>query len=219
MNAENAPEEVWLLDRAAGGDIDAWGALLLLHEERLKSIANFRLDARLRGRIDAADVIQDAFIDATTHRAEFFQQSSQTLFLWLRWIVGNTLLDLHRHHFGAQKRDARREVLSDHRSNADHCPDTTRAALVAQLTSGATGPSTAAGRAELHARLNEALSKMDATDREVLALRHYEQLTSVEAAQVLGIQERAAAKRYTRAIVRLRDILEGAHGSLSELRL
>ncbi|HEX2475697.1 MAG TPA: sigma-70 family RNA polymerase sigma factor, partial [Lacipirellulaceae bacterium] len=75
-----------------------------------------------------------------------------------------------------------------------------------------------AGRAELNARLNQALAKLDATDREVLALRHYEQLTSAEAAQVLGIQERAAAKRYTRALERLRDILADALGSLTELR-
>ena len=91
-------------------------------------------------------------------------------------------------------------------------------ALVAQLTGGATGPATAAGRAEIKARLNEALGKMDATDREVLALRHYEQLTSAEAAQVLGIQERAAAKRYLRALERLREMLSDMPGGLTELR-
>src|SRR5262245_3768548 len=218
MNAEGVAEEALLLHRAAGGDVDAWGALLVLHEERLKSIALFRLDPRLRGRIDAADVMQEAFISATTRRDEFFRQSSQPLFLWLRWMVGNTLLELHHHHFGVQKRDARREISSGRRGNADDGPDTTRTALVAQLTSGATGPATAAGRAELHARLNEALDKMDATDREVLALRHYEQLTSAETAHVLGIQERAAAKRYTRAIERLKEILELAPGGLTGLR-
>jgi RNA polymerase sigma-70 factor (ECF subfamily) len=218
MNAEDAPKESRLLERAAGGDIDAWGALLLLHQERLKSIVAFRLDPRLRGRIDAADVIQEAFIAATARRAEFFQQASQPLFLWLRWMVANTLLELHRHHLGAQMRDARREVWPGRRSNSPDSHEATRDALIAQLTGGATGPATAAGRAELHARLNEALGKMDATDREVLALRHYEQLTSAEAAQVLGIQERAAAKRYTRALERLRDILADALGSLTELR-
>ena len=91
-------------------------------------------------------------------------------------------------------------------------------ALIAQLTAGATGPATAAGRVELLARLNDALAKMDATDREVLALRHYEQLTSAEAAQVLGIQERAAAKRYTRALERLREMLAEAPGGLTEFR-
>ena len=218
MNAESAAEEALLLHHAAGGNVDAWGALLVLHQERLKSILAFRLDPRLRGRIDAADVMQDAFNAATARREEFFQQSAQPLFLWLRWMVGNTLLELHRHHLGVQMRDARREVSSGRCSSRHDNHDTTRSALVAQVTSGATGPSTAAGRAELHARLIAALDSMDATDREVLAIRHYEQLTNAEAAQVLGIQERAAAKRYTRALERLRDILSDTLGSLTDLR-
>ena len=216
INAEDA-EATLLLTRAAGGDNDAWGALLALHQERLLGVVSFRLDPRLRGRIDGADVLQETFIAATARREEFFRQSTQPLFLWLRWMVGNTLLELHRHHLGAQMRDARREVSSAQCSNSDDSYNT-RSALVAQLTGGATGPATAAVRAELHARLNEALAKMDATDREVLALRHYEQLTSSETAQVLGIQERAAAKRYTRALERLREILIEMAGGLTELR-
>ena len=78
----------------------------------------FRLDPRLRGRVDAADVIQEAFIVATARRADFFEQSAQPLFLWLRWIVGNTLLELHRHHLGTQMRDAAREVSSRRRAGA-----------------------------------------------------------------------------------------------------
>src|SRR5262245_15476249 len=147
MNADDAAEEALLLSRAAGGDMDAWGAILARHQERLLNVVSFRLDPRLRGRIDVADVIQDAFIAATNRRAEFFRQSSQSLFLWLRWMVGNTLLELHRHHLGAQMRDARREAFSGRRSNAKDSRDTTRTALIAQLSAGATGPATAAGLA------------------------------------------------------------------------
>jgi RNA polymerase sigma-70 factor (ECF subfamily) len=217
--SEESPHAESLLARAAEGDAAAWGYLLSFHQERLTRIVEFRMDRRLRGRLDAADVVQDAFMAATTRQSEFFGQSSQPLFLWLRWMVGNKLLELHRHHLGAQMRDARREHASGHCYNTDDSHEATHTALVAQLSAGATGPATAAGRAELHARLNDALSKMDATDREVLALRHFEQLTSAEAAQVLGIQERAAAKRYTRALERLRDILADTLGSLTELRL
>ena len=202
--------------RAAGGDVDAWGALLARHQERLQRVASFRLDPRLHGRIDAADVMQEAFVSATQRRADFFQQSTQPLFLWLRWMVGNTLLELHRHHLGAQMRDARRESPAPG-SNGDG-DDSTRDALVAQLTCGMTGPATAAGRADVKERLSEALGKMDANDREVVALRHFEQLTSAEAAQVLGIQERAAAKRYLRALERLREILADMPGGLTGLR-
>src|SRR5688500_18266871 len=99
-DAGDATEAALLLDRAAGGDAGAWGELLVRHQERLRCVADFRLDPRLRGRVDAADVVQEAFAAATARRAEFFAQSAQPLFLWLRWMVGNTLLDLHRHHLG-----------------------------------------------------------------------------------------------------------------------
>jgi RNA polymerase sigma-70 factor (ECF subfamily) len=218
MNTDDAPEAALLLSRAAGGDMDAWGALLAHHQERLLAAVSFRLDPRLRGRIDWADVLQEAFIAATARRAEFFCQATQSLFLWLRWMVGNTLLELHRHHLGAQMRDARREMHTDCLPDGPGRDDDTRAALVERMTGGATGPVTAAARAEVNARLNEALGHMDPVDREVLALRHYEQLTSAETAQVLGIQERAAAKRYTRALERLREILADMPGGLTEMR-
>ena len=217
MDAEDGPGAAALSARAAGGDMDAWGALLARHPERLAGVAAFRLDPRLRGRVDAADVMQEAFVAATARRAEFFRQTAQPLFLWLRWMVGNTLLELHRHHLGAQMRDAGREASSGRHSDGDG-DDGTRLALVAQLTCGVTGPATAAGREDVKARLGEALGRMDATDREVLALRHFEQLTSSEAAQVLGIQERAAAKRYLRALERLREVLSAMPGGLTELR-
>jgi RNA polymerase sigma-70 factor (ECF subfamily) len=214
MNADGGLATTPLLNRAAHGDADAWGALLAQHQGRLAQFIAFRLDPRLRGRIDAADVIQDAFIVATARRADFFGQSAQPLFLWLRWIVGNTLLELHRNHLGAQMRDAGREVPRWRRAGSDD----TRDALIAQLTAGATGPATAAGRAEARTRVNEALAQMRALDREVLALRHFEQLSNAEAAQVLGIQERAARKRYVRALERLREVLSDMPGGLSGLR-
>jgi len=171
----------------------------------------------LQGRVDAADVIQDAFIVATARRADFFGQSAQPLFLWLRWIVGNTLLEVHRHHLGTQMRDAALEVSSRHRSGSGGTDDT-REAIVAQLTAGQTGPATAAGRMEVKARLIDALAQMESIDREVLALRHFEELTNAEAAQVLGIQKLAAAKRYVRALERLREVLADMPGGLTELR-
>jgi RNA polymerase sigma-70 factor (ECF subfamily) len=218
MNASDKPEAALLLDRAAGGDVGAWGALLKCHQARLLEVITFRLDPRLRGRIDASDVMQETFLAATERRDEFFQQSEQPLFLWLRWMVGNTLLVLHRHHLGAQMRDVRREMHSDFVQDESGCNGGTRGALVEQLTGGATGPSTAAARVEIKSRLNEALGQMDLIDREVLALRHYEHLTSSEAAQVLGIQEDAASKRYLRALGRLREILSEMPGGLTGFR-
>jgi RNA polymerase sigma-70 factor (ECF subfamily) len=221
MNVEPPSDEESLLQRAAGGDVDAWGALLAQHAQRLRRVALFRLNPRLRGRIDAADVLQETFVAATERRAEFFAEPGRSLFLWLRWMVANTLLDLHRHHLDAQMRDPRREQPfggGGRDGRGGDSADATRDALAAQLTCGVTGPATAARRGELHARLNEALARMDPIDREVLALRHYEQLTSTETAQVLGIQERAAAKRYGRALERLRELLAEMPGGLTEFR-
>jgi RNA polymerase sigma-70 factor (ECF subfamily) len=173
----------------------------------------FRMDPRLRGRVDAADVVQDAFAEAAAHRDDYFRARAP-LFLWLRGVVSNKLLEMHRHHLGTHMRDAKRELPLE----APRRPDDTAGALCAHLTAGLTRPSVAAARGEVGSRLAAALGGMDPTDREVLALRHFEQLTSAEAAQILGIQERAAAKRYLRALQRLREILSDMPGGLTELR-
>ena len=105
---DGSPETAALIARAARGDGAAWGQLLVAHQERLARVVFFRLNPRLRGRVDPADVMQEALLAATERREEFFAQAEQPLFLWLRWMVGNTLLELHRHHLGAQMRDAKR---------------------------------------------------------------------------------------------------------------
>ena len=211
---EERPATDALLASAAAGDRTAWGALLARHQGRLLRMVAFRMDPRLRGRVDAADVVQEAFAEASEHRTAYFLAPAAPLFLWLRGVVSNKLLEVHRHHLGARMRDARREMPLDARRS----PGETSAALCDHLTAGLTRPSVAAARGEVRTRLAEALAAMDATDREVLALRHFEQLTSAEAAQVLGIQERAASKRYLRALQRLREILSEMPGGLTELR-
>lgn len=193
-----------------------WGARLKDHQERLCRMVAFRLDPRLRARIDAADVVQEAFLEAAAHRQDYLRlEPAVPLFLWLRGVVSNKLLELHRHHLGTRMRDAGREVSL-------HCGgslrDDTSGALAAHLSGQYTRPSMAAAREEVRARLEQALSGMDTMDREVLALRHFEQLSNAEAAQVLGIQERAAAKRYLRALQRLKDILSQMPGGLTEIR-
>ena len=215
LMAESRTENEQLLRLAATGDGAAWGRLLTEHQDRLRRTVEFRLDRRLQGRVDASDVLQEAYLQATAHRSEYFRNPSAPLFLWLRGVVANKLLEVHRHHLGTRMRDAARET-SGHSPAA--APDATSAALIDQLTGGATGPSTAAGRSEIRLRLQEALNSLDVIDREVLALRHFEQLTNGEAAQVLGIKERAAAKRYVRALQRLKDLLSEMPGGLTEVR-
>jgi RNA polymerase sigma-70 factor (ECF subfamily) len=212
--ADESPQSEALLARAAAGDASAWGALLTAHQDKLRRMVEFRMDPRLRGRVDAADILQEAFVEAAEHRMDYFSNLHIPLFLWLRGVVSNKLLEVHRHHLGTHMRDAKRELSLD----APRAADETSAALFAQITAGLTRPSVAAARSEVKTRLADALDAMDATDREVLALRHYEQLSNDEAAQVLGIQERAAAKRYLRALERLKHILAEMPGGLTELR-
>jgi RNA polymerase sigma-70 factor (ECF subfamily) len=165
----------------------------------------FRLDPRLRGRIDSSDVLQEVCLEAWQSLGAYVQQPDTPFFLWLRTVANHKLVDLHRHHLGAQMRDARREVSLDHPGSAG----ATSAALAAQLLGHLTRPSEAAVRAETKLRLQTALNSMDPIDRETLALRHFEQLSVAEAARVLGINEKAAGMRYVRALRRLREILSG----------
>jgi RNA polymerase sigma-70 factor (ECF subfamily) len=216
--ATDPPEMEALLARAAAGDRAAWGAVLNAHQARLARMVAFRLDPRLRGRVDAADVVQDAFVEASAHRADYFRAPSAPLFFWLRGVVANKLLEVHRHHLGTRMRDAKRELPIDAPARGTRPPEGTAAALCEHLTAGLTAPGVAAARGEVKTRLASALDGMDSIDREVLALRHFEQLSNAEAAQVLGIQERAAAKRYLRALRRLKEILSQMPGGLTELR-
>jgi RNA polymerase sigma-70 factor (ECF subfamily) len=197
------PGDTDLLLRAADGDPEGWAALLARHGDRLRRMVAFRLDQRLQGRIDPEDVLQEVYLAAWQHLADYLRQPAVPFFLWLRSVAGNKLRELHRQHLGTRMRDAGREV-SLYRGTL---PETTSAALAAQLLGHATRPSEAAVRAERKVRLQEALNRMDPIDREVLALRHFEQLSPAEAAAVLGIREKAAGMRYVRALRRLKEIL------------
>src|SRR5262245_58127761 len=183
--ADELSETDRLLQAAAGGDQASWGKLLTEHEPRLMRMIASRLDQRLKGRIDAADVLQEAYLEAWKHLADYLRQPAIPFFLWLRGIAANKLRELYRHHLGTHMRDAGREVSIDR----GPYPEATSAALAAQLLGHLTRPSVAAVRAELRLRLQEALNSLDPLDREVLALRHLEQLSPGETAQVLGIKE------------------------------
>jgi RNA polymerase sigma-70 factor (ECF subfamily) len=212
-SASNSGETDQVLQRVAQGDRQEWGALLQRHRHRLRRMIALRLDQRLYGRLDASDVIQEAYLAASDRLEEYLRQPTMPFFLWLRFLTGQKLLELHRHHLGTQMRDAGREV-----SLYRGClPATSSAALAAHLLGQDTRPSEAAVRAERKIRLQEALNSMDPLEREVLALRHFEQLTTPEVAQVLGIKEAAASKRYLRALKRLKEILTSMPGGMQEL--
>jgi RNA polymerase sigma-70 factor, ECF subfamily len=209
----NSAETTRLLEQARSGDKEALNALFVRHRARLRRMVDLRLDRRLQARIDASDVIQEAYVEVVTRWDEYLNAPSYPLFLWLRLIVGERLLKLHRHHLGTQMRDAGLEV-SIYRGAL---PEASSAALAAQLLGKHTSPTHAAVRAERMIRLQEALNAIDAMDREVLSLRHFEELSLAETALSLGIEEWAAAKRYIRALKRLKATLASMPGGLDSV--
>jgi RNA polymerase sigma-70 factor (ECF subfamily) len=206
-------ETTCLLAGAARGDQAAWAEILKRHRDRLRRMIALRLDRRLQGRVDPSDIIQEACLDAVRRLPEYLDNPAMPFFLWLRFLVGQRLIDEHRRHLGAQARDAGREISLER----GPVPETTAAALAAQLLGHLTTPSQAAMRAERQLRLQEALNGLDPVDREILALRHFERLSNGEAAAVLGLDKSAASKRYARALVRLQDTLANMPGGLGEI--
>jgi len=171
-------------------------------------MVRLRLDRRLAGRLDASDVLQEAYLEADKRFAEYLRDPAIPFFLWLRLVTGQKLTDLHRHHLGVKMRDAGMEVSL--RRGA--MPQASSISLVELLLGRLTSPTRAAQRAEMQLRLQEALNRMDPIDREVLVLRHFEELSNAETAQALGLEKTAASNRYIRALKRLKDVLGGCPG-------
>jgi RNA polymerase sigma-70 factor (ECF subfamily) len=155
-----------LLCLASQGDQAAWSALLNQDGGPLRRMVDLRLDRRFRGRVDASDVIQEAHLEAARRLAEYSRNPQAPFFLWLRFLVGQELMAVHRRRLGAQARDAGREISLFRGS----LPEATSAALAAQLPGRDTRPSEALARAERKLRLEDALNRMDPLDREVLNL-------------------------------------------------
>lgn len=193
--------------RLRGGDTAAAGELFAAFRDRLKRMVRLRLDRRLQGRLDASDVLQEAFLDIQKKAADFAAKPDMPAYLWLRLVTTERLLILHRHHLGAQMRDAAQEV-----SLCRAGPSASTNSLANLLLGRMTSPTQAAVRAERQLRLQEALNSMDPIDREVLALRHFEELSNSETAEVLGLTKTAASNRYIRALKRLKEILSALPG-------
>jgi RNA polymerase sigma-70 factor (ECF subfamily) len=190
-----------------------WAEFLSAHRDRLRRLVALRMDERLKGKIDPSDVIQDAFVDVS-RRQEQYAHDPEPMppYLWLRFLTLQRLQVTHRKLLGTKARGGCREVSI----HGGAFPAATSAELAAQLLGRDTRASEAAIRAERKLRLEQALERLDPVDREVLVLRHFEQLTNGECARVLGIGESAATKRYLRALVRIKDLLAALPGGLRD---
>jgi RNA polymerase sigma-70 factor (ECF subfamily) len=208
----NDSESLRLARSASQGDDAAWEQLMTAYRARLRQMVALRLDQRLQGRIDASDVIQEAYIDAARRLQEYAANPTMPFFLWLRFLTGQRLLEQHRRHLGAKARDAGREI-SLYRGAF---PETTTAHLAGHFLGRMASPSQAAILIEQKIRLQQALNSLEPIDCEILALRHFEQLSNGEAADVLQIDKSAASKRYARALLRLKDVLVTMPGATQD---
>lgn len=197
-----------LLRRAAGGEEDAMARLFDLHRDRLRRMVRLRMDRRLQGRVDPSDVLQDAYVDLAQKLQDYTKRPPMPFFLWLRLVVGERLLRVHRQHLGAAMRDAGREI-SIHQGGL---PQASSASLAAQLLGRITSASRAVARAEMQRLLQDTLNAMEPIDREVIALRHFEEMSNDEVAETLGLSKAAASKRYVRAMLRLKAIAGSTPG-------
>ncbi len=194
----------------ANGGPGALGELFSQHRDRLERIIAFRLDPGIRSRVDAADVLQEAYLEIARRLPEFLRAENVSFFVWIRGRTLQTLVDVHRRHF-RERRDANREIRLHDRIGGQDTSLSIARFLIDELTS----PSQAAVQAEEVRSLQEALNAMNETDREVLALRHFEQLTNNQVAEILGLSVTAASNRYLRAAARLGEILK--HRSLGSI--
>lgn len=192
-----------LLDRLMSGDKTALGPLFDLFRNRLKYMVQLRLDHRIKGRISPSDVIQESLLEASSRIDRYLEDPRMPFHLWLRFLTSQQILAAYRRHVGTQMRSAGQEI-----SIFNAMPQATSECIAAQLIGHVTSPSQAVARDEIKLRLENALNSMDAIDREILTLRHFEELTNNEVAQLLDLKKSAASNRYIRALKRLKDILK-----------
>lgn len=192
-----------LLERLRSGEEHALAALFELYHDRFVRLVEFRLDHKLRTRVDPTDVLQEAYIDASKRLDHFFSRESSSISVWLRLIVLQRLQLMVRHHLLTDKRDARREVSIGKAAGSNEFND-----LAHLLADSITSPSTALQRSESVVLVERMLGSLSATDREVLMLRHFEQIPNDEVAEILGISVKAASNRYVRALSKLKDLLK-----------
>jgi RNA polymerase sigma-70 factor (ECF subfamily) len=202
MMTASGPDTDHLLDRVRQGDLPARERLLGRHRERLRKMVAFHLDRRLAARIDPSDVVQEALADADRKLDDYVERPPLPFYPWLRQIAWDRLIDMRRRHIGAAKRSVRREE-----PEVLELPDESSILLARRLFALGSTPSQHVLRVELRRRVQAALALLPARDREILVLRHLEQLTTPEIAGVLRISTAAVKSRHLRALQRLRDFL------------
>jgi len=197
-----------LLHDADGGSPDAVNALLERHRESLRRMVELRIDRALARRVDASDVVQDVLLEASQRLPDYLRNPAMPFHLWLRQLAKDRMIDVHRRHRTAQRRSVDREQPLAVAGG----PGESSIDLAGQIVDGELTPAAATIRRELEARFLAALDLLGEDDREILLMRHFEQLGNSEIAAALNLSQAAAGMRYLRAVRKLRAILGEASG-------
>jgi RNA polymerase sigma-70 factor (ECF subfamily) len=197
MGNEPGDTERWL-QRLRQGDADALAALLDCYRPRLRQMVRLRMDRQLAARVDPSDVIQEVYLDAQRQIRAYLQDCKVDFYVWLRGLAGQRLSNIRRQHLGAKCRTAWREVP---------LPAGSSLMLAQQVLAGGTSPSRALLKKELRRRVQQAIERLQPDDREVILMRHFEEMSNQEVAQAIGLTESGATMRYGRALFRLKEIL------------
>jgi RNA polymerase sigma-70 factor (ECF subfamily) len=192
-----------ILDRVRAGQSEAVDQLLERHRGPVRRMIGLRLDPALAARVDASDIVQEVLLEASKRLSDYLKNPGMPFHLWLRHLAKDHIIDAHRRHRQAQRRTVDRE-----RPLQAAWPDRSSLDLAADLIDRELTPASAALRQELQRRLKTVLDQMADDDREVLLMRHFEQLSNQEVAEALGLSEAAAGMRHLRALRRLRELLE-----------
>jgi RNA polymerase sigma-70 factor, ECF subfamily len=192
-----------LLDAARQGDREAVNRLMERHRDALRRLVQMRLDPKIQRRVDVSDVVQDALLDANRRLDDYLQNPAMPFHLWLRSIARDRIIDSHRRHRVSGKRSVDREQ----RLAIPHGDDRSTMDLAAQILDRERTPAAEATMRELARRFEAALEELEDNDREVVIMRHFEQLSNQEVAHALGLSQPAASMRYLRALRRLRELL------------
>jgi RNA polymerase sigma-70 factor (ECF subfamily) len=192
-----------LLDAAERGDPAALNELLDRHRAHLRRLVQLRLDRALARRVDASDVVQDVLLEANQRLKEYLADPRLPFPVWLRQLAQDRIIEMHRQHRGAQRRSLDREQALAAPAYADQSSFD----LARQLADHELTPAAANIRRELEQRFLTALDQLEQEDREIIWLRHFEQMGNTEAAEALGLSPPAAGMRHLRALRRLRMIL------------
>ena len=192
-----------LLADAGRGKSDAVNQLLVRHRAALRKLVQLRLDRKIAQRVDASDIVQDVLLEANQRLQEYLADPRMPFHLWLRHLAKDRMIDMHRRHRGAQRRSLDRERSLASRQFGDQSSFD----LVSQLAASELTPAAETIRRELEQRFLTALEQLDEDDRDILLMRHFEQLGNSETAEVLGLSTAAAGMRHLRALRKLRAIL------------